>query len=204
MTWKMILLGILKGMLAFFADEFDPPSRHAKKEAPPRPPQAPNPEGPFSGGWGAASEPAPVEPIRVETDAGSTVSSASFIGDECFGIVKVEKERLPGESRRARRKSQSAVEEMGAVRDWASAPRHPRMVEFAESVRRESKASHALQQEAARRAADIERAAKTLANLPGSARRMRAGGPFVVSQLTPDSVIRLVAGEPLRYVPKAA
>ena len=204
MTWKMILLGILKGMLAFFADEFDPPSRHAKKEAPPRPPQAPNPEGPFSGGWGAASEPAPVEPIRVETDAGSTVSYASFIGDECFGIVKVKTERLSGESRRARRKSQSAVEETSADRDWVSAPRHPRMVEFAERVR-EQAAKDTRQQEESRRAADTERAARMLADLPGSTRRERRGGqPYVVTQLTLDSVIRLVAGEPLRYVPKAA
>lgn len=200
----MLLLGILKGVLAFLADEFDPPPRHAKKDAPsPPPPQAPNPEGPFSGGWGTASEPAPVDPIRVETDTGSTVSSVSFMGDECFGILKVQKERLPGESRRTRRKAQPAMEETGSARDWASAPIPPRMVEFAERIRQEANA-HARQQEEAQRTADVERAAKT-ANLPGSARRARAGGdPFVVSQLAPDSVSQLIAGDPLRYLPKSA
>ena len=126
-------------MFAYFADEFDPPSRHAKKK------EAPPPH----------------------------------------------------------RKSQSAVEGTGA-RDWATAPRHPRMVEFAERVR-EQAAEHTRQQEKARRVADTERTAKALADLPGSARRERGGGqPYIVTQLTPDSVIRLVAGEPLRYAPKAA
>ena len=183
MDWRTLLLGILKGVLAFLADEFDPPSRRAPKKAPP-PPKTEEPA--HSAGWAAPTEPPAVSLIVVETDAGSTVAAASFIGSECFGTQRVERERRPGESRRARRGAHTVPE---TSCDHLTAPRHPRMVEFAQRVRERADAEHAHQQQEARRAVRKAR---------------HPGVPLAVSQLTPSTMAWLEVGEPLKYAPKVA
>ena len=87
----------------------------------PPPPTAQPPATP-SEGWEPPSEQAPVTVIRIETDAGSTVAAASFVGDECFGVTKVERARQRGESRRVRRKAKAPPVE--------KAPRDPRAAAF--------------------------------------------------------------------------
>lgn len=101
MHWGTLLLGVLKGIVEVLADEYRLLAKRraakrapAKKEAPPEPTM----------GWGDPSPPSPVTLIRIDTDEGSRVAAASFVGSEYFGQKKVEKVRQPGESRRTRRK----------------------------------------------------------------------------------------------------
>jgi hypothetical protein len=175
MDWRTLLLGILKGVLAFLADEFDPPSRRAPPKEAPQPPTAEEPA--YSAGWAPPTEPPAVSLIVVETDAGSTVAAASFMGSECVGPTRVERERRPGESRRARRGGQQRTVEPTSVR----ATEQPRVVELAHQGRGRAHAEHA------RRAV-----------------KRPLGGPLAISQLTPDTMAWLVVGEPLKYTPKTA
>lgn len=100
MHWKTILFGFLKGIVEVLADEYRLLAKRRaarqthSKEAPTEPTMA----------WGSPSPPPPVAVIRIETDEGSRVAAASFVGSEYFGQKKVEKERQAGESRRRRRK----------------------------------------------------------------------------------------------------
>ena len=185
MDWRTLLFGILKGVLAFLADEFDPPSRRAPKGAP-QPPKAEEPM--HSAGWAAPTEPEAVNLIVMETDAGSTVAAASFIGGECVGTRRVERERHPGESRRARRGARVVPEQETGSREFLTAPRHPRMAEFAQQVRDHANAEYVRQQTA----------------IAVVKRTRRPGVPLAVSQLTPITVAWIEVGEPLKYAPRAA
>ena len=114
MDWRTLLIVLVKGILQAWADEVDPAGRYDEdpKEAPrPKSAEAPPKAEPSSPaeGWGAPSEPPAVSVIRIETDAGVTVAAASFVGDECFGMTKLERTRQPGESRRARRLTKVAA-----------------------------------------------------------------------------------------------
>ena len=186
MDWRTLLLGILKGVLAFLADEFDPPSRRAPKKEAPQPPKAEEPM--HSAGWAAPTEPEAVNLIVMKTDAGNTVAAASFIGGECVGTKRVERERRPGESRRARRGAHTVPEQEIAGRELLTAPRHPRMVEFAQQVRDHANAECIRQQTA----------------VAAVKRTRRPGVPLAVSQLTPITVAWIEVGEPLKYAPRAA
>ncbi len=99
LTWKTILFGFLKGIIAVLSEEYEILAR--ARATPKRKKEAPAPEPTM--GWGPPSEPPPVTAIRIETEEGTRVAAASFVGSEYFGCKRVEKERLPGESRRTRR-----------------------------------------------------------------------------------------------------
>lgn len=107
MHWKTILFGIFKGLVEVLCDEYRLLARRRAARTPPKkeaPPPVP------TMGWGPPSPPPPATLIRVETDEGSKVAAASFVGSEYFGQKKVEKERQPGESRRKRRKTEDDAE----------------------------------------------------------------------------------------------
>lgn len=141
-----------------------------------------------SAGWAPPTEPEAVNLIVMETDAGSTVAAASFIGGECVGTKRVERERRPGESRRARRGAHTASEKETASREFLTAPRHPRMIEFAQQVRDHANAEYTRQQSA----------------VAAVKRTRRPGMPLAVSQLTSVTVAWIEIGEPLKYAPRAA
>ncbi len=107
MDWRGFLITLIRGVLKFVADEYYPIGgrrKRAEQDAPQQPNKEAPPEAPHTAGWGPPSE-APAVTVILQTDAGATVSTASFIGDECFGVPKVERTRRPGESRRTRRKT---------------------------------------------------------------------------------------------------
>ncbi len=202
MDWRTLLIILVKGALQVWADEVDPEGRReeAPKEAPqPRtaesPPQAEPPASP-SEGWGPPTEPPPVTLIRIETDAGATVAAASFVGDECFGVTKMERMRKPGESRRVRRKAQPPVEK---------APRDPRVAR----LMAEASAVYERQQEAIRVAVAAGATRLTEEDAPALAKatrpRSRARGDTLpTSSLSPATLMLLEIGEPTTCVLKAA
>lgn len=213
MDWRNLLFTVLRGVVRFVANEYYPAcgckGKHKaksrpRKEAPP-PPRAEEPV--HSAGWGPPTEAAPVTVIRVETDAGSTVAVASFIGEECFGVTRVEKERRPGESRRTRRKppvpqagasysmsDPTFAARVKAMRDWANAAYARQQAEY-----RRTEGTLVARQPAqpASQAPMIED--------PSRASRARAAGvPLSISWLAPETLILLADGEPLTFTRKAA
>ena len=133
--------------------------------------------------------------IRIETDAGSTVAAASFVGDECFGVTKVERARQPGESRRVRRKAK-AVEK---------APRDPRAAAFLERanarVERQQEAIRAAVAIGATRVSIVESTPPVRETTPRARRR---GDVLPISSLSPATLQLLEVGEPTTCVRKAA
>lgn len=214
MDWFSLLLLVAKVALAVLADELDPANRkrapgeaapqakqekEAPKEAPRPPPQAEPrtpyaaPQSPESAGWGVRSEPQPAPVIRIETDDGTTVSPLSVLGDRAYVAPRAQRERKPGESRRARRSARTEE----ASREPA-APRPSRMDAYIEEVRARSRAVLAREAEEARLAAE----AKAAAIRP--ARRRRVGEPPGLVQLAPATLLLLTAGEPLTGAAGAA
>ncbi len=215
MDWFSLLLLVAKVALAVLADELDPANRkrapgeaapqpkqekEAPKEAPKPPPQAEPrtpyaaPQSPESAGWGVRSEPQPAPVLRIETDDGATVSPLSVLaGDPAYVAPRAQRERKPGESRRARRSARPEE-----VSPEPAAPRPSRMDAYIEEVRARSRAVLARQEEEARLAAE----AKAAASRP--ARRRRAGEPPGLVQLAPATLLLLTAGEPLTGAAGAA
>lgn len=212
MTWHHLIVTILRGVLRFVADEYYPvPGRvrkgHKRKAAPP-PPRAEKPA--HSAGWAPPKEAPPVTVIRLETDAGSTVAAASFIGEECFGVTKVQRERQPGESRRTRRKAPAAPAST-EVAPAVPSLRDPQYAERLERMRQWGIAEHARQQaDFEDQAAEVEaqRSAPTtvqrVVELPPASRLRPAGEPLSISWLAPETLLLLELGEPLTYVHAAA
>ena len=203
MDWRTLLILLVKGALQVWADTVDPEGckDYDPKEAPePRnaesPPQGQPPATP-SEGWGPPSEQAPVTLIRIETDAGSTVAAASFVGDECFGVTKVERARQPGESRRVRRKAKAPPIE--------KAPRDPRAAAFLERanarVERQQEAIRAAVAIGATRVSIVESTPPVRETTPRARPR---GDVLPISSLSPATLQLLEVGEPTTCVRKAA
>ena len=210
MDWRTLLIILVKGVLQAWADEVDPEGRYDDdpKEAPqPRtaesPPKSEPPASP-SEGWGPPSEPPPVTLIRIETDAGTTIAAASFVGDECFGVTKMERTRQPGESRRVRRKAKETPVE--------KAPRDPWMTSFAERAnaaferqQAEIRAARATREAPVETAAGVHEApvetAKVAKESPPRARPRGDMLPF--SSLSPATLMLLEVGEPTTCVLRA-
>lgn len=238
MDWRHLVYTILRGVLKFVADEYYPvgsfgrrgghankgkastgkaskASKRPNKEAPPQPPRE---EPVHSAGWAPPQEAAAATVILLETDAGSTVAAASFIGDECFGITKVERVRQPGESRRTRRKAQPVPtsEAESAETPAAMPPLHPLLAERREQLRQWGNAQHARQQAEFQRQADevmaqrqaaqaqAQRAVEAPHGQTVASPARRAGGPRSVTGLTPETLLLIELGEPLTYVHAAA
>ena len=222
MTWTELLVVVLRGALQFYVDEYCSPearrARRARKKKAPRPkeaPPTPKAEEPMhSAGWGPPKEASLVNLITLETDTGSTVAAASFIGEETFGVTKVQRERQAGESRRTRRKTQPAeatpaADAIPAV-DPAEQDRVTRFFEEArERMRQWGNMEHAVKQaEAQRQAEEAEAAAQREAPstvyppLPADPARTRLAGqpPLVISWITLETLLFLELGEPLTYV----
>lgn len=169
-----------------------------------------------SAGWAPPKEASLVNLIKIETDDGTTVAAASFIGDECFGVTRVQRERQPGESRRARRKTQPAAPVPAAVAEVDAVAmatlRDKYYTDAVERLREWGHAEHARQQaEAQRQAEEADEAAQRpapphppvpLVQVP----RTRPAGtpPLAVSGLTTETLVLLELGEPLTYVCAAA
>lgn len=154
--------------------------------------------------------------ITVETDAGTTVAAASFIGEECFGVTRVQRERRPGESRRTRRKTQTAaaspgVDDVPAAEAAETVPslRDPQHAERLERMRQWGLAEHARQQAEFQRQAEETLAQRQIAEpSPVGMQRVPrprvAGEPLSISWLAPETLLLLELGEPLTYVHAAA
>ena len=153
-----------------------------------------------SAGWAPPKEAGLVNLIELETDAGKTVAVASFIGDECFGPARIQRERQPGESRRTRRKAPPVD---AAPLPAVAAPERDKF--YAEAAERMREWGHA---EHARKTAEVQRQAEEEAEQgpstmhpPVEAARTRpAGMPLAISGLTSETLVLLELGEPLTYV----
>ena len=225
MDWRRLVYAILRGVLRFVAQEYYPAGsygrrggkprtdRSREKEAPP-PPRAEEPT--YTTGWGPPKEASLVNLITVETDAGSMVAAASFIGEECFGVTRVQRERQPGESRRTRRKTQpaaasSGVDEVPAAEAAPNVPslRDPQHAERLERMRQWGLAEHARQQAEFQRQAEATMAQRQVAE-PSPTKTQRVprsrsvGEPLSISWLAPETLLLLELGEPLTYVHAAA
>ncbi len=220
MTWTELLVVVLRGALQFYVDEYCSPEarRRARKRKEPTPkeaPPTPKAEEPMhSAGWGPPKEASLVNLITLETDTGSTVAAASFIGEESFGVTRVQRERQAGESRRTRRKTQPA-EPMPAADatplvDPAEQDRRTRFfAEARERMRQWGNMEHALKQaEAQRQAEEAEAAARreapstvhpSIAAEPAGT-RLAGQPPLVISWITLETLLLLELGEPLTYV----
>lgn len=220
MTWTELLVVVLRGALQFYVDEYCSPEarRRARKKKEPTPKEAPpkaKAEEPMhSAGWGPPKEASLVNLITLETDTGSMVAAASFIGEESFGVTKVQRERQAGESRRTRRKTQP-VEPMPAADaaplvDPAEQDQRTRFFARArERMRQLVNMEHALKQAEAQRQADeaeaaAQREAPSTAHppVPAEPARTRLAGqpPLVISWITLETLLLLELGEPLTYV----
>jgi len=153
--------------------------KKAPSESPKRPPQA-KPAAPYaapqsaeSAGWGTTTEPQPVPVLRIETDAGSTVSPLSVIGTRAYIAPRVERERSPGESRRARRSVQL-----------------PRSPEMAAAVARMRARASGLPTPVPAEAQDAR------PPIPAP-RRRPPGEPLALTQLAPATLLLLQQGEPI-------
>lgn len=233
MDWRHLVYTILRGVLRFVAQEYYPAGRYGRRGGKPRAsrsrqkeaPQPPRAEEPtHTAGWGPPKEASLVNLITVETDAGTTVAAASFIGDECFGVTRVQRERLPGESRRTRRKPQPAPATASMGVDEAPAAeagpvpslRDPQHAERLERMRQWGLAEHARQQAeferqaeeamAQRQAAEAQaqRLASSAAGMQRVLRPRSVGEPLSISCLAPETLLLLELGEPLTYVRAAA
>ena len=181
-------------------------------------------------GWAPPKEASLVNLITVETDAGTTVAAASFIGEECFGVTRVQRERRPGESRRTRRKTQPTAqgeaaageaapvvpslrdpqhaERLERMRQWGLAE-HPRQqAEFqrqAEEAMAQRQAEEAMaQREAEEAQAQREAASPLPADMARAPRPRGVGAPLSISWPAPETLLLLELGEPLTYVHAAA
>ena len=228
MDWRHLVYTILRGVLRFVAQEYYPTGSYGRRGKPragrPRkePPQPPRAEEPMhAAGWAPPKEASLVNLITVETDAGTTVAAASFIGEECFGVTKVQRERRPGESRRTRRKTQPAaqgVEAAGEAAPVVPSLRDPQHAERLERMRQWGVAEHARQQaefqrqaeeamaqrEAAEAYAQREAASPSPADTPRAHRPRGPGAPLSISWPAPETLLLLELGEPLTYVHAAA
>lgn len=193
MNWTALLILVARAALQVLADELDPANRRhrpyedtrAPKQAPTPPPPPPPAEGNTahaapqsaeSAGWGACSEPQAVTVLRVETDQGSSVSLLSFIGDQAFGATRVQRERKPGESRRARRTVKPAMPEYT-----------PEMKAGIERMRARARGIEVVYPQSA-----------------APRRRRPAGAPLAIAQLAPATLLLLASGEPLTGAAAAA
>ena len=201
MDWRTLLIILVKAGLQAWADEVDPAGRYDDdpKEAPtPRraeaPPKAKPPASP-SEGWGPPSEAPAVSVIRIETDAGVTVAPASFVGDECFGMTKVERTRQPSESRRARRLTKAVSA------DAPKAPRAPWVTGFLERANAARDAyEKAMRVEEVHSAMIVESSQAA----QGPPRRIRSRGDVLPnSSLSPATLMLLSTGAPTTGVPRA-
>ena len=197
MDWRTLLIILVKAGLQAWADEVDPAGRYddEPKEAPPprrpAPPKAKPPASP-SEGWGPPTEPPAVSVIRIETDAGVTVAPASFVGDECFGMTKVERTRQPGESRRARRLTKAVA---------ADAPKAPRAPWASGLIERANAARDAYEE--AMRVEEVHSAMHLESSqvAHGPPRRTRSRGDVLPSSsLSPATLMLLSTGEPTTNV----
>ena len=179
-----------------------------------------------SAGWGPPKEASLVNLIKIETDDGTTVAAASFIGEESFGVTRVQRERQAGESRRTRRKTQpAAVPAVDAVPAADTVPVAHAMHADASTrdrflaAARERVRHWARHQEEVQRLVDEAEAeeqrrieacsAPSTAHLPATlmpAPRVRRAGepPLAVSWLATETLLLLELGEPLTYVGAAA
>lgn len=151
-----------------------------RKAEPKRPPQA-EPAAPYaapqsaeSAGWGSTTEAQPVPVLRIETDSGSVVSPLSVIGTRAYIAPRVERERNPGGSRRARRSVQPT-------------PRSPEMT--AAVARMRARASG----EAMPAPAEASDATPPMP----APRRRPPGEPLALTQLAPATLLLLQQGEPI-------
>ena len=220
MTWTELLVVVLRGALQFYVDVYCSPEarRRARKRKAPPPkaaPPTPKAEEPMhSAGWGPPKEASLVNLITLETDTGLTVAAASFIGEESFGVTKVQRERQAGESRRTRRKTQP-VEPVPAAdaTPLVDPAEHDQRTRFfaqaRERMRQWGNMEHALKQaEAQRQAEEAEAAAQREAPstvhppIPAEPARTRLAGqpPLVISWITLETLLLLELGEPLTYV----
>ncbi len=190
----MILLA--KATLQVLADELDPANRRRRPyEDTPEPKQAPTPpraeagapqaapQSAESAGWGTRTEPQAVTVLRVETDQGSTVSPLSFIGDQAFGATRVQRERKPGESRRARRTARAEEKSCALARPEYS----PEMKAGIERMRARARGLPVVYPKPA-----------------APPRRRPAGGPLAIACLAPATLLLLAGGEPLTNAAAAA
>lgn len=218
--WTELLVVIARGLLQYYVEEYctqaarRPRQERRKKGAKSAPKEAPRParaeEPMHSAGWGPPKEASLVNLIKIETDNGTTVAAASFIGEETFGVTRVQRERQPGESRRTRRKTQPAArvpaaDAVATVRDKYYTDAVQRMREWghAEHARKEAEAQH--QAEEAGEA--TQRPAPSYPPVPlVQVSRTRPAGtpPLAVSGLTTETLVLLELGEPLTYVCAAA
>lgn len=153
--------------------------RKAPSEPPKRPPQA-EPAAPYaapqsaeSAGWGPTTEAQPVPVLRIETDSGSVVSPLSVIGTRAYIAPRAERERKPGDSRRARRS--------------VPMPRSPEMT--ASIARMRARASGA--------AASVPAEASDAIPPIPAPRRRPPGEPLALTQLAPATLLLLQQGEPI-------
>ena len=166
-------------------------------------------------GWGPPKEASLVNLIKIETDDATTIAAASFIGEECFGVTKVQRERQPGESRRTRRKAQPAAQLPADAEAAVAALRDKYYADAVQRMREWGHAEHARQQAEAQRLAEEAEEAEEAAQRPAPSYppmplvqvpRTRPAGtpPLAVSGLTTETLVLLELGEPLTYVCAAA
>ncbi len=218
--WTELLVVIARGLLQYYVEEYCTPAarrprqERRKKGAKRAPKEAPRPataeEPMHSAGWGPPKEASLVNLIKIETDEGTTIAAASFIGEENFGVTRVQRERQPGESRRVRRKTQPAAQVPAA--DAVATVRDKYYTDAVQRMREWGHAEHARQEaKAQRQAEEAEEAAQRSAPAyPPAPRvqvpRTRPAGtpPLAVSGLTTETLVLLELGEPLTYVCAAA
>ena len=147
--------------------------------------------------------------IKIETDDATTIAAASFIGEECFGVTRVQRERQPGESRRTRRKAPPAAQLPADAEAAVAALRDKYYADAVQRMREWGHAEHARQQAEAQRLAEeaAQRPASSYPPIPlVQVPRTRPAGtpPLAVSGLTTETLVLLELGEPLTYVCAAA
>lgn len=228
--WIELLVIVARGLLQYYVEEHcTPAAERARQERrrKPAPKETPRPAGAeepmHSAGWGPPKEASLVNLIKIETDDGTTVAAASFIGEESFGVTRVQRERQAGESRRTRRKAQPAAvpavdavpaadtvpvaDAMHADRDRFFAAARERVRYWA---RHQDEVQRLVEEAEAEELRRIEAcSAPSTAHLPATlmpAPRVRRAGepPLAVSWLATETLLLLELGEPLTYVGAAA
>lgn len=150
------------------------------------------PQSAESAGWGETAEAPSVPVIRIETDVGTTVSPLSVIGDRAYVAPRAQRERKPGESRRARRSARTEDPEPTPL------PRTPEMTAAIERMR--ARASRTV---VPARGEDSPTREAHPSSMPAP-RRRPPGKPLALTQLAPATLLLLQSGEPLKDAARAA